>query len=77
MTSKQLAVLLLIMEGQSMGFTPTISDMADRFGVRRNAIQQHLRALQKKGFISRNCGEHRAVNVNCRLFLFRHKELTA
>lgn len=66
MTSKQLAVLLCIMEGQSNGNTPTISDMADRFGVARNAIQQHLRALQRKGFISRSLGEHRAVNVNCR-----------
>lgn len=46
-------------------FWPSIREIQDHFGFRStNAVMGHLRALERKGFISRHVGQARTFKVN-------------
>ena len=47
------------------GFPPSIREMADQMGIRStNGVNDHLKALQKKGYISRHEGlKSRAISL--------------
>ncbi len=46
------------------GYPPTLAEIADHFDYRNRAtVQQHLQALEKKGFIRRNPGLSRGIEL--------------
>ncbi len=53
LTKIQKAILDFIIEMKSgMGLTPTLAEIAKKFGYKNRATaQQHLQAIEKKGFI--------------------------
>lgn len=62
-TPRQRAVLdyLIDYRLQHGGVWPTRREVARAFGIRPNAIQQHLLALERKGLILRERGKARAL----------------
>ncbi|HEX2865507.1 MAG TPA: transcriptional repressor LexA [Ignavibacteriales bacterium] len=54
----------LIEERTSRGIVPTLAEIAEKFGYRnRSTVQQHLEALEKKGFIKRNPRLSRSIEI--------------
>jgi repressor LexA len=52
---------------ESRGFPPTIRDIGTAFEIRSpNGVMCHLKALEKKGFISRQGKSARAIQINHR-----------
>lgn len=64
LTDRQLEVYVYLIEFTREHFyQPSCKDIADHFGWRSpNAAQEHLRALQRKGWV-RLTGEARAVEI--------------
>lgn len=49
----------------SRGYGPTVRDIGAHFGIRSpNGVMCHLKALEKKGLISREPGKSRAIQLN-------------
>ena len=59
LTARQQEILDLIKESiKNKGFPPTRADIAKKLGFKSaNAAEQHLRAIEKKGFIKILSGE--------------------
>jgi repressor LexA len=54
----------LIDQKSDRGFPPTLAEIATYFGYRnRSTVQQHLQALEKKGFIKRNKKLSRGIEI--------------
>lgn len=66
LTDRQQQVLdLLIAFRQEHGFPPTVQELAEMLGCRsHNAAAEHLRALERKGVITRGRGVSRGISVN-------------
>ena len=55
LTEKQQEILEYIEEFMSKhGMAPTVNEIADYFGIKASSSFAHLRALQKKGYVSRS-----------------------
>jgi repressor LexA len=64
-TAKQLLVLDFIKEfSYDNGFSPTIKEIADFFSITNRAVQDHLLALEKKGYITKENNKGRTININ-------------
>ena len=66
LTSRQEEILNLIKDHlKEKGFPPTRADISKTFGFKSpNAAEQHLRAIEKKGFISIRSGASRGLVLN-------------
>lgn len=66
LTARQEEILNLIKSYlKTQGFPPTRADIAKTFGFKsHNAAEQHLRAIEKKGFISILPGASRGIVLN-------------
>lgn len=54
LTDKQLRVMRFIQSFiASKGFPPVCDDLSQEFGINRMSAWQHLRALERKGYIQR------------------------
>lgn len=61
-TPRQLNILHLIRDCRaSRGFSPTMQELADRLGVSKVTVFQHLQALEEKGLIHKS--RHRARSL--------------
>lgn len=65
LTERQAEILRFIVEdGKARGFPPTIREIGNRFGLSSsNAVADHLRALEKKGYVRRTFGLSRGLRV--------------
>jgi repressor LexA len=66
LTNRQQQVLAYVENRQrETGFAPTLQEAADHFGLKSpNSIRQHLRLMEKKGFLHRVPGRSRALVVH-------------
>lgn len=71
-TEIQKKILLYIVEYlNTKGYPPTLSDIALNFNYRNRAtVQQHLRALEKKNYITRTKNRSRSIEINSRNNLY-------
>lgn len=65
LTARQKQVLVFLQDRQEQtGFAPTLHETADHFGFKSpNSVRQHLRLIEKKGFVHRVPGRSRALVV--------------
>ncbi len=65
LTSRQREVIAFIREHQTEhGYAPTIREIGDALGIRStNGVNDHLKALERKGRIRRTPGASRALRV--------------
>jgi repressor LexA len=65
LTSRQLGVLAFIIDYlDDKGYTPSMRDIADNLGgVSTNAVEGHLKSLEKKGYIARTPRIARSLRV--------------
>lgn len=45
------------------GFSPTVREIGDHLGVEVNAVSGHLKALERKGLITRQANKARTIRV--------------
>ena len=66
LTSRQEQVLAFVEDRQrTTGFAPTLQETAKHFGFKSpNSVRQHLRLMEKKGFLHRVPGRSRALVVH-------------
>lgn len=64
-TERQAEVLRTITElAEQKGYAPTIREIGDALGIRSSQpVHQHLRALQRKGYITREPHRARTIRV--------------
>ncbi len=64
LTRRQAAILRFIIESiRDFGYPPTIAEIGEKFGIAStNAVNDHLLALQRKGFITRS-SKARGIHV--------------
>lgn len=65
LTDRQLAVLQFIQHHQaSHGYPPTIREIGEQLGIKStNGVNDHLKALERKGMLSRTGSKSRALEV--------------
>lgn len=64
LTKIQRKILEFLVETKSRGFVPTLAEIAKQFGYRnRSTVQQHLKAIEKKGYIKRNSKLARGIEL--------------
>lgn len=64
LTQKQQEILEFVSRStEEVGYPPSVREIAERFDVNVNAIQRHLEALMKKGYLTREEGKGRALKV--------------
>lgn len=64
LTKIQQNILDFLIELRSKASTPTLAEIAKHFGYKnRSTVQQHLQALEKKGFIKRNPKISRGIEL--------------
>src|SRR3989442_5835866 len=65
LTARQKQVLAFVEDRQRQtGFAPTLQETAKHFGFRSpNSVREHLRLIEKKGFVHRTPGRSRALVV--------------
>jgi repressor LexA len=64
LTPKQLQVLRLIHEHRTKrGYAPTMQELADRLGVSKVTVFEHVEALIKKGLLNRDPNKARSLEV--------------
>src|SRR5260370_33140712 len=65
LTARQREVLTFFEDRQRQtGFAPTLEETAKHFGFKSpNSVRQHLRLIEKKGFVHRVPGRSRALVV--------------
>jgi len=69
LTRKQEAVLGFVSEGvREVGRVPSIREIARHFRVNIRAVQDHLSALERKGFLKRKAGVARGLELAEKLF---------
>lgn len=63
-TARQQEVLTFISTyTQENEFPPTVREIGDHFGISLRAVQDHIAALQKKGFLSQSQKRSRSIRV--------------
>ena len=63
-TDRQKEVLTFISKStEENGFPPTVREISDHFGISIRAVQDHILALQKKGFLSQSQKRSRSIRV--------------
>lgn len=63
-TSRQKEILNFISDYQEENsYPPTVREIGDHFGVSIRAVQDHITALQKKGFITQTQKKSRSIKV--------------
>lgn len=74
-TTTQTGILDFIIEFKiGKGYPPTIAEIALHFNYRnRSTVQQHLQALEKKGFIKRNPNSARGIELTLEDKFFQPK----
>ncbi len=65
LTPRQQEILTLLRQHiQTEGYPPTLAELAQRLGVRSaNGVRDHLRALERKGFIQLQTGASRGIRL--------------
>ena len=64
LTKTQQRILEFLTESKAKGFMPTLAEIARHFGYKnRSTVQQHLRAIEKKGYIKRNSKISRGIQL--------------
>jgi SOS-response transcriptional repressor LexA len=64
LTTRQAAVLALVRESiQRRGFPPTLRELGEALGIRSNGVNDHLRALVRKGFLHREDRKSRGLRL--------------
>ena len=65
LTDRQLQVLAYIAERiRERGYPPTIREIGNELGIRStNGVNDHLKALERKGYINRSGSKSRAIMV--------------
>jgi repressor LexA len=64
LTKIQQRILEFLAESKTKGFMPTLAEIAKKFGYRnRSTVQQHLQAIEKKGYIRRNSKLSRGIEL--------------
>jgi repressor LexA len=64
LTEIQKKILDFLIEQKVKGIPPTLAEIASKFGYKNRAtVQQHLGALEKKGYIKRSPKLSRAIEV--------------
>lgn len=73
LTKTQQKILQLIIEEKSIqGKTPTLSEIANKIGLKnRSTIRQHLLAIEKKGFIEREERKSRGIKLKVEQTYFK------
>ena len=65
LTKIQVQILDFLIGEKSRGKTPTLSEIAEKFGYsNRSTVQQHIAALEKKGFIKKSPNLSRNIELN-------------
>lgn len=65
LTKIQVQILDYIVSQKANGITPTLAEIASKFGyTSRSTVQQHLAALEKKGYIIRKGSLSRNIELN-------------
>jgi len=65
LTKIQVQILDFLISEKSRGKTPTLSEIAKKFGYsNRSTVQQHISALEKKGFLKKNPNLSRNIELN-------------
>ncbi len=68
LTERQREVLEVVARWQAEhGYPPTVRELAGVLGIQVGAVQRHLEALQRKGFLEREPGKRRALRVRRRI----------
>ncbi|MDP7033803.1 MAG: transcriptional repressor LexA [Planctomycetota bacterium] len=64
LTDKQLAIFNFIKEYRAEhSYSPTLDEIAKEFGVTKVTIYEHVRALEKKGIITRSKYQTRSIEI--------------
>ena len=64
LTKTQQRILEFLAESKTKGFMPTLAEIAKKFGYNnRSTVQQHLQAIEKKGYIKRNSKLARGIEL--------------
>ena len=64
LTKIQQRILEFLVESKAKGFVPTLAEIAKHFGYKnRSTVQQHLQAIEKKGYIKRNSKLSRGIEL--------------
>ena len=64
LTKTQQKILEFLAESKTKGFMPTLAEIAKKFGYNnRSTVQQHLQAIEKKGYIKRNSKLARGIEL--------------
>lgn len=64
LTQKQQRILNLVARlSQERRMPPTLQELGDELDIKPPSVHQHLRALERKGFVSREPGRPRSVRV--------------
>ncbi|MCF8243322.1 MAG: transcriptional repressor LexA [Melioribacteraceae bacterium] len=64
LTKTQQRILDFIIDMKAKGLMPTLAEIAEKFGYRnRSTVQQHLGAIEKKGYIKRNPKLSRGIEL--------------
>lgn len=64
LTKIQQRILEFLVESKAKGIMPTLAEIAGYFGYKnRSTVQQHLQAIEKKGYIKRNSKLSRGIEL--------------
>lgn len=64
LTKTQQKILEFLTESKVKGFMPTLAEIAKKFSYQnRSTVQQHLQAIEKKGYIKRNSKLSRGIEL--------------
>jgi len=64
LTKTQQKILEFLAESKVKGLMPTLAEIAKQFGYKnRSTVQQHLQAIEKKGYIKRNPKLSRGIEL--------------
>jgi len=64
LTKIQQRILEFLVGAKAKGFMPTLAEIAKHFGYKnRSTVQQHLQAIEKKGYIKRNSKLSRGIEL--------------
>lgn len=64
LTDKQLYIFNFIKETiESSGYPPTVREIGDRFGITVKGAYDHLKAIEKKGYIRCTTNKSRAIEI--------------
>jgi repressor LexA len=64
LTKTQQRILEFLAESKTKGLMPTLAEIAKKFGYsNRSTVQQHLQAIEKKGYIKRNSKLSRGIEL--------------